>query len=330
MKRKIIRLSSALGLVILYLFFTVSPVFAIDSPTTFTINSVTAYYDLIETDDQLYLVDYTIDYDPDGNPLTDDNPDENITEAYLVRLMDGVDELGSQAPYAYYDEGYDRGVVAIYFSASEAPVWAGSYTLRLEGNPMLTWAAARPLTSTTTIIWSTGSSEALASKILWMADTLEVTWSVDLIENTGQGSRLTTYGESYFSSAIPYLTLMCPNILSGSSTSPTYPDRSESRAAGDYLRTRVNGTLFDPAGLAAGLGTSANTLGIGASFILIILGLVLFAKQVPASGILMLMATILMIGATLAGWMPLFLGVFLAVLGCVAILYVFLLEKASA
>jgi hypothetical protein len=68
---------------------------------------------------------------------------ETITDTYNVRLMDGVNEVMSVAPYAYYNQGFDRGVVWMYFSAAEVIAeglsWGGAYTMRLDGNPTATW-----------------------------------------------------------------------------------------------------------------------------------------------------------------------------------------------
>lgn len=307
----------------LYLALSLPALAAIASPDTMTINSVNAYYSLLEDDDQLYLIDYTIDYGA--------NPDENVTEAFLARLMDGDDELGQQAPYSYYDDGYDRGVVSIYFTADDAPTWAGDYTVKLEGNPTLDWVD-RPIISSSAINFTLGTDQSgsLAAKVLYLADQLEMAWSVDLIETTGHGSWLTDYGEDYFSNVIYNLSAMCPTIFSGSSTSPEVVDRTTDRAAGDYLRTRTGGTPLDPTDAANGLGVSGSTLGIGLSFLAIIICLVVFGRQVPGSGVISLLAVVLLIAFTLVGWIALYIGIGLSALGCIGTIYIFTLEKSSA
>lgn len=323
---KIARLVIVLGIIIVSLLWA-TPVFAIDPPDLVnTINNVDAYRNLVETNDQLFIIEYTIDYTA--------NPDENITEAFIARIMDGTDELGSQAPYAYYDDGYDRGIVAIYFEADDPnlPTWGSSYTVKLEGNPTLTWGGAgRPITSSTSISWTSSSDQpaALAAKVLYLADQLELAWSVDLIETSGFGSRLTDYGSSYFSSAIPHLITICPEIFGGSSVNPDIIDRANNRGAETYLTNRASNTILDPEPAADSIGISSSSFGISMSILFILVILALFAKHIPGSGILTLLTVPLLIMFTLAGWILLGYTIAISVLACIATIYIFTLEKSA-
>jgi len=391
------KLSLILASVTLGLLLVVSSVLAVDSPDSMTINSVYVYRHCLETDDQLYLVEYFVNYEPIGETST--NPDENITEAYLGRLMDGVDELSAVAPYAFFDEGYDRGIFAIYFSASDAPAWNGAYTMRLDGNPTLTWlsktattamggavaydapaytdetaeannAAANDMTllpaapavndayyfgdankfsvlkinigtngewvgsydweywnglnwrtldnltdgtngftagvgthnvtftapndwektsvdgtslywirfrvasytgittqpkgtqswtnstptappSTTTAtfdLWSSSTSIAetqteLTSRILYIADQLELAWSINMVDSTGSGSYLSDYGEAYFTNAIPNIKAMAPRAFAGGTTSPQWEYKEPTT---DYAEDRADSVVDTP------------------------------------------------------------------------------------
>jgi len=269
----------AISLAIILLLFLPSIALAINSPDSLQINSVFCYQHCLETDDQLYLVQYTIYYAPEGEEST--NPDENVTEAYLVRFMDGAAELKSVAPYAYYDDGYGDGTAAIYFSASDPnlPTWEGAYTIKLEGNPTLAWDPDIPSTSVSAFdLWSSSASitetqDELTARILYLADQLELEWGISMIDTTGTGSYLSSYGEAYFTSAIPNIKAMAPSAFAGSSTEP---DWSAKDPVTDYAEDRAHstdGTLLDVTAIAEWWGVSRMWVSsllfvCGAAFIL--------------------------------------------------------------
>jgi len=315
------------------------PVYAIDDPLVLTINSVYAYQHCLEDDDQLYIVDYTVSYD-DGNPATEDNPDENITEAYIVRLMNGAVELGSTAPYAYYDEGYGRGIASIYFTATEVTdlsiTWEGAYTMELTGNPTLAWGGAIPSTSVGTFdLWSSSASQGateneLGARVLYFADLLELAWSVDLIESGATGSWLTSYGEDYFTNSIDSLQTLCPNIFSASLSSPVYPERdTHPPAYATTLRGAIVGTPLDLSAVAAiaGLPTIWFT-----TFIFIGIMAVAAFGIGKASGSMkpavIVLASLVPVGV-LIGWLDLVVAILMGFAAIVAVAYVFFFEKSS-
>jgi len=249
MKAKLTRLFSILALAMLGLMLIASPVLAIGAPDDHQINFVYVFQHCLENNDQLYLGGYFTDYDPDSDPSTDDNPDENITEAYLGRLMDGVDELGAVAPYAYYDLGYDEGIFAIYFSASDAPTWDGDYTMKLMGNPTLDWDADIPETSVAVFdLWSsstgiTDTQNELTARILYIADQLELAWGINMVDSTGTGSYLSEYGEAYFTNAISNIQAMAPKAFAGSTTQPQWEYKE---ATADYADDRADSVIDTP------------------------------------------------------------------------------------
>ena len=319
MKIKLTRLISILALAMLGLMLS-SPVFAIDSPDSLQINAVYVYRHCLETNDQLYIVKYYADYDPDADPLTDDNPAENITEAYLGRLMDGVDELGSTAPYAYYDDGYDEGIFAIYFSASnpDLPTWANAYTMKLEGNPTLTWTAVPSIQVGVFDLWSSSTSinetqAELAARILYLADQLEMAWGINMVDSTGTGSYLSDYGEAYFTNAIPNIQSMAPDAFVGSSAQPNFAIRTPGTDYADDRADSVNGTMLDTQELADWWGVSR----MWASSLLYILAgiFLLYAILSPTGSYkgLVLLSIPLVIGGGYLGMIPLLLTVLLGV-----------------
>lgn len=224
--------------------FTTSAL-AINDPDSMSINGVWVYRNCLEDNDQLYIIDYTITYTPT-------NPDENVTEAFLVRLMDGSSELDSVAPYDFpYIDGYGRGVAAIYFSATNAPEWEGLYTMILVGNPTLSWAGDPPSAPSVSSfgLWQDYgiqiTQEILSSRILWLAAQLDHAWDIPMIETTASGSVLTTYGEAYFPNVIPNLRQMAPYAFSGQSTLPETDRREFTQDYSDELETGIINTPLD-------------------------------------------------------------------------------------
>lgn len=298
---------SAFVLTLLLFSIVVTPVLAIDDPDSISINAVYAYRHCLETGDQLYLVDYTVSYTI--------NPDENITTAYIGRLMNGTVELGNTTPYAYYDEGYDRGIFAIYLSASEAPAWAGAYTIKLVGNPTLTWAGAPPSDTESTIYWSTstgiGSTQTeLGDRILYYADLLEQEWAINMIDTDNSGfSYLSEYGADYFSNSIENLNLIAPNIFTNRSLAPDWESNEQGTSYAATLADMANGTMLDASTLAAGLGIGRVWL----TTILALIGSLYLAwkicEKVQSNRPLIPILLVCMIVGSLIGWVHLLLVV---------------------
>lgn len=122
----------------------VTPVYAqVRIPdSTFRIDQVEAYRNCEEFGDQLYLISYTNEHS-----IT---PNVAIDTAYIFRLKNSDNiTLGTTTAYSYFDSGYDSGIAAIYFSAADAPVWEGSYTVEMAGNPTLHWLDNTAVTAMT-------------------------------------------------------------------------------------------------------------------------------------------------------------------------------------
>ena len=320
MKAKLTRLFSILTIVTLWLLLIASPALAaIASPDDLQIDSVYAYRHCLETNDQLYIIEYFIDYDPDHDPLTDDNPDESITEAFLCRFMDGVDELKSVAPYAYYDDGYDEGVIAIYFASDDPdlPTWEGVYTIELTGNPTLDWGGDPPSTSTSTAdFWSSSTGIAdtqdeLTARILYLADQLELAWGINMVDSTGTGSYLSDYGEAYFANAISNIQAMAPKAFAGSTTSPEWEYKEPATTYAEDRASSLDGTPLDLTALSDWWGVGR----MWTSSLLFILGgiLLLYAMLSPTGNYkpLVLLSTPLIVAGGYLGLVPLILTVLL-------------------
>jgi hypothetical protein len=65
----------------------------------------------------------------------------------------------------------------------------------------------------------------LTARILYLADQLELDWGISMIDTTGTGSYLSSYGEAYFTSAIPNIKAMAPNAFAGGTSSPDWTNK---------------------------------------------------------------------------------------------------------
>ena len=330
MVRKLRRITGVclLGLVLLLL-LPVSVMAFIDDPTSISINSVYVYENCREEGDQLYIIDYTITYPVDGNP------DENITEAFICRLMDGATELRGVAPYSYYNEGYDRGVVAIYFDAATAPVWEGAYTMELAGNPTLTWEGGdfSSASVSTFNLWQSNSvaitQTVLSSRILYLADILELAWSVDMIESLAGGHSLTTYGEDYFTNVLPYAAVIAPYAFSGQLIEPEVEAVDTSTDYADDLETDISGTVFDFTSLADAFGVDRGPLTALLYYGGVAVFLGLLVSKLKTTKPVMLLSLPLVVGGAFVG-VPLIITIIVGVVSCGFIAWVIFYRPSTA
>ncbi len=181
---------------------------------------------------QIYVkVSYVLDIPP-------------IDEAYLVRLMNGGVELGSAVPFPYSTLGYEYGGLGMYFSAADVVSlglgWGvgTGYTMKLQGNPTLTWeGGSAPSTSVVLLDWYdegsvSAAQDRLTARMRTLAIQVENTWAtVDLIESASGVLVLTSEGEYYFENAVPNLRYMCLDIFS---TQVTTAEFEVWGLAGDY------------------------------------------------------------------------------------------------
>lgn len=315
MRAKVIRISryaTVLYVVLLLCLFWAVPVLAIDDPDDLQISSVLAYRHCLEEDDQLYFITEYIGYDP--TPV----PDETATEAYLAVLVDtdGITQLASVAPYSYYNDGYSLGVIAIYFSAADAPTWNQTYSIKLVGNPTLAWAGDPPEVNAGIDYWSTSTGISstqteLASRVLTSAQTLKTAWggSYDMVEETALGTKLTSIGEGYFMNVIPQLRTMAPDTFSSTKMEPDTPiEPTYTQGYASTLAGSVTGTPLD-------LTDTANALGISRMFLSTMLCLVIFgafaAIIVPFVGVkpIIIISTPAIVAGGLLGMIPLALTI---------------------
>jgi hypothetical protein len=311
------------------------PVSATEVPsTTASIDYVYAYQHYLEAGDQLYLIGYTWDY---SGVYPDDYPVETATEAIIIRLMNGSTELGSTSPYAYYRLGYGSGIAAIYFSAADAPTWNQPYTVKIEGNPLLTWTGgSRPNVSQSTFdLWSTSTSVGATAAELWariqlLAIDLGTKWGTDLIENLGGTNYFTDYGEDYFPSIIPSLRSAIPNAFASQALRATFNREDKGTGYAEDLKSAVEGTIFDWDDLGTKLGVAGTVLLAVAycavSIYAVYMGLQYIGSYKPA--VLLILVPIL-VGSKI-GILPLMASVMMGVGGAAVTVWALLFDRASA
>jgi len=255
---------------VLVTFSVAMSVLAIDNPDDPPqVDDVLVYEDLLKDGDVGVLINYYIDYTIAGTPT------ESVTEAYLAVFVDtdGTTQLKSVAPYTFVDNGYQRGLVWIYFSAAEVTAYSidsaneALYRVWLTGNPTVAsgWTGDPPRTVAAISQWYTTGDPAvlLAQQVLSYADMLELAWSpLDMIESTGLGNRLTTTGESYFTNVIPNLRDMAPACFAAGEVTPILEDIDYSIAFGAIATSGTATIAGSPVTLASGTNTiTANDTG---------------------------------------------------------------------
>ena len=254
-----------------YLFTTLSaviaslaialPVFGIADPDTPPAIDATYVYEF-EDGSLGVLSEYYLDYAS--------TPNETAAQSFLLIFIDTDEttQLKSVAPYVFTGSGYGSGLIWIPFTAAEVTSYgltstlSDNYTVWLTGNPTVEsgWTGDPPKTISTIDEWNdTGDIETLlALRVLYYADQLELEWSLDLVESTSLGNRLTTLGESYFENVIPNLRTLAPGCFSSTSLEPADEDI-------DYT-TEFGAVFADGTGTAAGapiaLAEGANNVNI--------------------------------------------------------------------
>jgi len=219
----------AVVLALALLFSIPLPVQAISVPDSGPfIIQVDMYRHLLEDNDLLVHIRYNWPYDV-GPP--DTTPSETIAQSAFVRLLNGTTELATSTIYPYKRRGWGYGSASMYLNAASATgLWSGNLTIELQGSPTLTWTGGSiPQVSTTTPNWYASTSQSAArltaySHLITWAGTLGDYWNITLVQTQAGGNKLSSYGETYFTNAIPNLRLLVPELFSAYVETPQYTD----------------------------------------------------------------------------------------------------------
>lgn len=295
----------------------------ITSPTTQTVNEITAYQGVIYPLDQLYIVTFS---------LATANTTDYASDNFIFRFKDNTVEIASVAPYDFYNYGNADGVVSFYFAAGDAdlPAW-GSANISVEftGNPTLTWADGDPPTVTNSTVDSWNDSASLIpAKVRLLANQLENAYNVDMVALLSGVLKLTNYGVLYFETVIQNLRLIAPSVFSDIVTQPQYTSDNHTLVTKTTLEDRLTGSVFDQTKTGTLLGISA--LWVSSLIWLLISGGIIFiyATRVGTIGLNWIVSLCCVVGAA-TGWMPLEMAVGVGILGGLLIIYPLFFRSAS-
>lgn len=298
---------------------------AIASPDTQTINTIEAFRGVLEDNDQLYIVTFSLEYTT--NPV--DGADDN----FLFRLTDDGVEIAAVAPFAFNNAGYDDGVISFYFEALDAniPTWqTANLTVQFTGNPALIWTAGDPpIVTKSTIDSFTDGNQTIPTRIRILAQALENKYGVDMIELLSGVLTLTTNGASYFETVIQNLRQIAPNVFSDIVSQPEFVEREFTNTNKTSTEARwVGDSVLDFTDLGNLLGISrvwaSSIIYIIFSIAILVFLVIRMGAVRPAT---FLFGAMMVIGS-FSGLMVFEAGIFAGVAGALAIVFSILFRGA--
>lgn len=257
---------------------------------------------VIEADDFILIAEYDLPYAaPPADPA-------NVNFIFELIDTDGVTKLGVTLPYPYslFDYGYNLGVIAFYFNATDAPTWGESYIIRVITNPAPFSTITSYDTTVPSLAYSTQLStdrEAqqleLADRILEICDDLTAEYAVEIVSPQDTGLQFTSDGEVYFRSAVPGLQSMAPTLFFIQSVDFDNSSRTWGTDLSDTYKERLAGVdgivgTGDDNWIMASIGGVANWINVP---YLLIIGVVVIIVCV-----LLIRASIQRFGTPIAGY----------------------------
>lgn len=255
---KLFRLA-VIFIILLSLSISALPVMAVDEPDEVTLHRMAGYRNLISDNDIIFIVPYLIDY-----PLT---PSETIEDTYIFEIYDTevTTLIGSSTAYPYNDNGYGNGLISFYFDSTGNITYGEAYIFRVTQNPIQFdspdyWSFTMSSYDYEASSETEDNRDALYSELVNIATDLSIKWGIELLDEEGGDSILSSYGESYFRRAIPNLQVMCPNIFSAYQEQVDFSRRSWDYSLAETLTTRYDGTFIGDfmTGFAGLIGTNTN------------------------------------------------------------------------
>jgi len=309
---KLLKLSLPILIAICGILLFITPALAaVSQPTDLEIQEATAWQNVREDGDQLYLIKYYIDFAT--------LPDENVNELFIFRLLDADDnEITSTTAYPYYNQGYKLGIVAFYIEPEDIPTWGSSLSVQIIGNPLIDWDGDPPCTTTTSIIWNTGTTskmhELLSAKIAFLASKLEEAWDVEMTIVASGMTVLSDTGSTYFVRVVPYLTEVAPYCQGQQIYTPDYPD--DKPGEDTYATTLIealDGTVFDLSRPARSFNTSPGAIAASFYYPLVVVLLILLARKFKLGKSIMFIASFFVVAGAFIG-VPLIVTIVAALL----------------
>lgn len=308
------------GLAVVLSCLLVSPAYAQSaSPDSVSIDVIYVNRHLLETNDQLYLCYYNIEYTT--------IPDDPADETFLFRLIDtdGTTELGRMTPYVYANSGYGEGVISFYFAAADAPTWGEEYIVRVSENPAhftspQEWNFGITTTDYTEETTQSANRADVESYILAFAADLETAWSTTLTESQDPGVVLNSSGEAYFRNAVFGAMTMAPGVFFYQTLDINYTERTWNTTQATTYEERFDGTWVGNAtGSMANLFRVDNQVFPSIMIILMsILAMWISARYMESPHPGFAVCMMLVLGGAALGWVGM---VFLAIMGLFMVLY---------
>lgn len=193
------------------------PVFALDPPTSLSLQSVRAFQDLAEPGDMLIVFHYRIAYATYPDNVT-------ASSSFIFRLFspDGNTLLANSTPYTFpyfATKGYGDGVSAFYFSDIPEAGWGQGYQINMLGVPAY-YDPPQTFTYTmTTADYSTATGQVdgrqdMYTYIISLSDAFHNFYpNYNLKTSTDSGVVLSIYGEAYFRATVPGIQALCPQLF---------------------------------------------------------------------------------------------------------------------
>lgn len=303
------KISACITFSLVLIFLIASPVYAADTPLpdgTPTIDETHINRYMLEEDDFVLYFIVNIPYDT--------TPDLPVDRTFFISLIatDNTTVLGSREIYDFTNDGYGENPVSFYFDPDDAPTWGEEYTVRISGKPS---AFADPPVyniplSASDYTDETGHTEnqnEMRQYIIDIAQTLSVSMSIDLLEESDITTVFSSYGQELFRNAIPGIQNMLPSLFPIVIYQPDYSEREWTEAQSANYSGRYTDT---PEGTAINDFWSSMihvNFSLAASIPIIVACvafMIMSAKQTEQiySGLLNCSAAVIISGP--AGWIP--------------------------
>jgi len=305
--------------------------------------------DVIIEGDALYLSVFDLKYATvPTNSAGNDIPATAHWEVILFNdaTYPAVDTILDTAPL-YADisptAGYNKGVFGIY--EGEAFTLGAGEVLKFCLNPLSTTGTRLCTSSITPIVPSsvTPIDEVLHAKLIIIFEALETDWrvkddTIDLIETLSDITKvLTLTGEDYATNMIESIRTILPAIFSTSSITPNYVEETYDTTATDGMSTFFEGTELDPSDPNSSLGAIATYTKIPVSIIGLVIVLsvasAIAAAVISSTGrseVGMLAGIMCITAGTYVGLIPFALAGIFAMLGALALGYIFFYKSSTS